>query len=76
MEHTRSLGYNVITMREFMRRGEADVLAEIYETMKGRPVDLSWTYLRPVRRPGGLHADVGRGPQRERVSGCRGASMD
>jgi agmatinase len=42
MEHTRSLGYNVITMREFMRRGEADVLAEIHETMKGRPVYLSW----------------------------------
>ena len=42
MEHTRSLGYNVITMREFMRRGEADVLSEIHETMKGRPVYLSW----------------------------------
>ncbi len=42
MERTCSLGYNVITMREFMRRGEADVLAEIHETMKGRPVDLSW----------------------------------
>lgn len=42
MEHTRSLGYNVITMREYVRRGEADVLAELHETMKGRPVYLSW----------------------------------
>jgi agmatinase len=42
MEHTRSLGYNVITMREYMRRGEADVLAELHETMRGRPVYLSW----------------------------------
>ncbi len=27
MDHTRSLGYNVITMRDYVRRGEADVLA-------------------------------------------------
>ena len=42
LEHTRSLGYNVITMREYMRRGEADVLAELHATMAGRPVYLSW----------------------------------
>ena len=42
MEHTRSLGYNVITMREYMRRGEADVLAELHARMGGRPVYLSW----------------------------------
>lgn len=42
LEHTRSLGYNVITMREYMRRGEADVLAELHETMRDRPIYLSW----------------------------------
>jgi agmatinase len=42
MEHTRSLGYNVITMRDYMRRGEADVLAELHQTLAGRPVYLSW----------------------------------
>lgn len=42
LEHTRSLGYNIITMREYMARGEADVLAELHEKLKGRPVYLSW----------------------------------
>jgi agmatinase len=42
MDHTRSLGYNVITMRDYARRGEADVLAELHDAMKGRPVYLSW----------------------------------
>jgi agmatinase len=42
MDHTRSLGYNVITMREYMRRGEADVLSELHNGLKGRPVYLSW----------------------------------
>ena len=40
--HTKSLGYNVITMCDYMRRGEADVLAELHVAMKGRPVYLSW----------------------------------
>jgi hypothetical protein len=42
MGHTRSLGYNVITMRDYVLRGEADVLAELHDAMKGRPVYLSW----------------------------------
>ena len=42
MEHTRSLGYNIITMRDYVRRGEADVLAELHAAMAGRPVYLSW----------------------------------
>jgi agmatinase len=42
MEHTKSLGYNVITMRDYVRRGEADVLAELHGAMAGRPVYLSW----------------------------------
>jgi agmatinase len=42
MNHTRALGYNVVTMRDYMRRGEDDVLAELHRSMKGRPVYLSW----------------------------------
>jgi arginase family enzyme len=29
-------------MRDYVRRGEADVLAELHAAMKGRPVYLSW----------------------------------
>jgi agmatinase len=42
LSHTRALGYNVITMRDYMRRGEQDVLAELHTTLKQRPVYLSW----------------------------------
>ncbi|WP_048710662.1 arginase family protein [Microvirga massiliensis] len=42
LDHTRSLGYNIISMRDYMRRGEADVLAELHEVLRGRPVYLSW----------------------------------
>jgi agmatinase len=41
-DHTRSLGYNLITMRELMRRGQQDVLAELHEHLAKRPVYLSW----------------------------------
>ncbi len=41
-DHTRSLGYNLITMRELMRRGQADVLKELHERLAGRPLYLSW----------------------------------
>ena len=62
IDHTRSLGYNVITMREYMRRGEADVLAELHDAMKGRPLYLSWDMdsFDPSVAPGRLHADLGR----------------
>ena len=39
---TKELGYSIITMREFMDRGHADVLDELRETLAGRPVYLSW----------------------------------
>ncbi len=42
MGHTSSLGYNIITMRDYVRRGEADVLAELHQAMRDRPVYLSW----------------------------------
>jgi len=38
--HTKSLGYNVVTMRELLARGFDDVLAEIRGAMAGRPVYL------------------------------------
>ena len=41
-EHTRSLGYNVMTMRHYQARGSAAALAQIGESLKGRPVYLSW----------------------------------
>jgi agmatinase len=40
LQHTKSLGYNIITMRELLARGFDDVLAEIGEAMAGRPVYL------------------------------------
>jgi arginase family enzyme len=39
-EQTRSLGYNIITTRELFAREFADVLAELHERLKGRPVYL------------------------------------
>jgi agmatinase len=41
-DHTRALGYNLITMRELMRRGQDDVLKELHERLAHRPVYLSW----------------------------------
>jgi agmatinase len=39
---TRSLGYNIITMRELMARGFDDVLQELRAALAGRPVYLCW----------------------------------
>ena len=39
-EHTRSLGYNIITLRELLKRGFDAVLAELHERLIGRPVYL------------------------------------
>jgi agmatinase len=39
-DFTRSLGYNVITLRELLKRGIDDVLAELHERLAGRPVYL------------------------------------
>ena len=53
MDHTRSLGYNVITMRDYVRRGEADVLAELHHGLKGRPSTCPGTWIpsTPRSRP-------------------------
>jgi agmatinase len=39
---TKSLGYNIITLRELFRRGMDDVLAELRQELAGRPVYLCW----------------------------------
>ncbi|MEO0995464.1 MAG: arginase family protein [Pseudomonadota bacterium] len=41
-QHTVSLGYNIMTMRDFQDRGPADAIAEIRRNLEGRPVYLSW----------------------------------
>jgi len=40
--YTQSLGYNLITMRDFQRRGHDDVMAELRDALAGRAVYLSW----------------------------------
>ena len=39
-DHTRSLGYNIVTLRELLKRGLDDVLAELHQRLAGRPVYL------------------------------------
>lgn len=38
----KGLGYGIVTLRELVRRGIPDVLAEVHATMAGRPVYLCW----------------------------------
>ena len=53
-DHTRSLGYNLITGEDVRRRGVADVLAEVKRTVAGRPVYLCFDmdYIDPSAAPG------------------------
>lgn len=41
-EHTKSLGYNAMTMAEFLRHGTSKVVADWKEALGDRPVYLSW----------------------------------
>lgn len=41
-EHTRSLGYNTMTMAEFLRQGPSKVAADWKASLGDRPVYLSW----------------------------------
>jgi agmatinase len=41
-DHGRQLGYNLITMAEFMQRGPEDVLAALRDSFGDTPVYLSW----------------------------------
>jgi agmatinase len=79
LDHTRSLGYNVITMRDYMRRGEADVLAELHDRLKGRPIYLSWDMdsFDPSVAPGVCTPTWGGFTAREGLSLLRGlAGLD
>lgn len=40
--HGRSLGYNLLTLAEFIERGQRDVVEELRDALGGRPVYLSW----------------------------------
>lgn len=40
--HARELGYNTLTLAQFLERGQDDVVAELKATLGDRPVYLSW----------------------------------
>lgn len=42
LEHTRGLGFRVITIEDLMRRGFAQTIAEFSDAVAGRPVYLCW----------------------------------
>jgi agmatinase len=42
MGRARNFGYNVITLKELFKRGFDDVLAQLQDRLKGRPVYLCW----------------------------------
>jgi hypothetical protein len=50
MTHTKALGYNVITMRDYVRRGEQDVLAELHQSMKAVPSICPGTWIGSIHR--------------------------
>ena len=41
-EHGRGLGYNLVTLNDFLDRGQDDVVAELRDSFEGRPLYLSW----------------------------------
>lgn len=41
-DHARSLGYNTLTLAEFLREGQDSVIASLKEKLGDRPVYLSW----------------------------------
>jgi agmatinase len=73
-DHTRSLGYNLITMREFMRRGRDDVLEELHERLAHRPLYLSWDMdvFDPAVAPGVCSPTWGGFTAREGIDFLRG----
>lgn len=54
-------GYNVVTMREFRKRGIADVVAQIKDVMQGRPVYITFDLdcLDPTIAPGVSNIEAG-----------------
>jgi agmatinase len=76
---TKSLGYNIITMRELMRRGVEDVLRELHEALAGHPVYLCWDMdvFDPSCAPGVASPSWGGFSAREGIEFMRGfAGLD
>ena len=40
--HGKKLGYNLITMNDFLDRGHSNIMSELHTKLKGRPIYLSW----------------------------------
>jgi agmatinase len=40
--HGKKLGYNLITMNDFLDRGHDNIMSELHTKLKGRPIYLSW----------------------------------
>lgn len=73
---TRSFGYNIVTMRELLRRGFDDVTAEVKEALAGRPVYLCWDMdvFDPSCAPGVASPSWGGFSAREGIELLRGFS--
>ena len=41
-QHGKNLGYNLITMNDFLDRGHDNIMSELHTKLKGRPIYLSW----------------------------------
>ena len=41
-QHGKNLGYNLITMNDFLNRGHDNIMSELHAKLKGRPIYLSW----------------------------------
>jgi agmatinase len=75
-ENTKSLGYNIITMRELLARGFADVVKELHRTLSGRPVYLCFDMdvFDPSCAPGVATPSWGGLSAREGIEFLRGLS--
>lgn len=61
LEPSHEYGYNVVTMKDYRRRGAADVVAEIRDTLAGRPVYITFDLdcLDPSVAPGVSNLEPG-----------------
>ena len=76
LEKTRSLGYNIVTLHELFARGFGDVLTELHERLKGRPVYLccDMDVFDPSCAPGAATPTWGGLSAREGIEFLRGLS--
>jgi agmatinase len=72
--HTRELGYSLITMRDFLKRGQDDVMQELHNKLGRRPVYLSWDMdvFDPSCAPGVCTPEWGGFSSREGIEVVRG----